>query len=130
MGNQVCIEEVKTLRFVGKKRLCKGRFASSIAAGDQIYDGAASGHQPLLRFFGPGVLQGDGAVEHELAGGAVLIEGEIGQALELVAQFRRGVLQARLAFGGHDLQRVRVEWLEIAPGRAGSLGAGASGSRR
>jgi len=40
----------------------------------------------FCEFLRPGVFQGDGAIEHELAGRAVLIEREVGEALELVAQ--------------------------------------------
>jgi hypothetical protein len=40
---------------------------------------------PFLHFLRPGVLQRDRAVQDELAGRAVLIEREVGEALELVA---------------------------------------------
>ena len=58
----------------------------------------------LLRFPGPSVLQRDGPVEHQLAGRAILIEREVGQALKLIAEIGLRVLEAWLALGGHDLQ--------------------------
>ena len=48
-------------------------------------------------------------VENQLAGRAVFVQRKIGEALELIAQFRLRVFQARLAFGRHHFQRVRVE---------------------
>src|SRR5437879_4432803 len=49
----------------------------------------------LLRgFLRPGVLERDGAIEHENAGLAVFVEGEIPEALELVAEFRFRLAQA------------------------------------
>ena len=61
------------------------------------------------RFFRPSVLERDGAIEHELAGRAVFIECEVGEALELIAQFRLRIVQARLAFGGDDFQALWVQ---------------------
>ena len=58
----------------------------------------------FLRFFGPGVFQRDGAVEDGLAGLGVRVEGEVGEALELVAGFGVGFPERRLAFGGHDFE--------------------------
>src|ERR1019366_647292 len=64
---------------------------------------------PFLCLLGPSVLQCNGAVEHQLAGGAVFIQSKIGEALELVAQLWLRVFQAWLAFRRHYFERVRVE---------------------
>ena len=55
----------------------------------------------LFSFFSPGIFQRDGAVENGLAGLAVFVESEIGQAFELVAVLWSCILEARLALGGH-----------------------------
>ena len=39
----------------------------------------------------------------------IFVQGKISQAFELVAQFRPGVFQRWLAFGGHDFERVRIQ---------------------
>src|ERR1035437_8816637 len=71
----------------------------------------------LLRLLSPGVLQGYGAIEDQLAGGAVFIEGEVAEALVLVAQFGPGVLQGRFTLGDYYFQGVRVqELLEVTAG--------------
>ena len=70
----------------------------------------------FLRLPRPGVFEGDGAVEDQFAGGALLVQSKIGQALELIAQFGPGVLQAWLAFGRRHFQGVRVEMLFEIPG--------------
>src|SRR5207249_1551219 len=68
-------------------------------------------------FLRPSVLERDGAIEHQLSGRAVLIEREVGEALELVTQLWLRVHQARLALGGYDFERVRVEVLsEVSVG--------------
>ena len=70
----------------------------------------------LLFNLRPGVLQRDGAIEHEfaLAGHGRLdvgigVEGEIAEALELIALSEVGVGQGRFAFGGDDFERMRIE---------------------
>ena len=49
----------------------------------------------LFRFLGPGILESNGAVKDQLAGGAVFIDGEVSQPLELVTQLGPGVREAR-----------------------------------
>src|SRR5207249_2370623 len=46
----------------------------------------------LLLFLRPGIFQSDGAIENQLARLALRIQREIGQPLELVAQFRFRIL--------------------------------------
>jgi hypothetical protein len=62
---------------------------------------------------GPGVLEGDGAVEDEGAGLAVEVRAEVTHALELHAIEGAGGGEAGLdAAPGEHLERVRVEVLE------------------
>ena len=54
-----------------------------------------SGGLPCLAFtcfFRPSVFKRNGAIEDELVGGAVLVEGEVGKSFELIAKVRSRVL--------------------------------------
>src|SRR6266404_6910662 len=86
--------------------------------------GCDSGNSTLPRLLRPGVFQSDGAIEYELAlaGGwgldvGIGVEGEVAEALELVAEVGVGVDHRRFALGGDDFEAVRVEvLLEVAFG--------------
>src|SRR5512140_1775182 len=73
----------------------------------------------LLGLFGPGVLERDRAVENRLSRSVVFIQGEVAQALKLVAYLGGGFPQRRLAFGGDYLKGVRVQMFLEVPVRVG-----------
>ena len=76
---------------------------------------------------GPGVFEGEGAVEDQIARSGVGIEAEVADALELEAVLQLGVGERGLQLGaGEDLQRVGVEIVEdvLAFGKIVGIGLG------
>ena len=73
-----------------------------------------------MRLLRPSILQRNRAVENQFRVRAVLVQSEIGEALELITLFVFRVFQGRFQLGGDDFQRVRIErGLEIFLGTGG-----------
>ena len=73
-----------------------GRDVKQFQPGDEVFG--------VTGFEGRGFAEYVCAIEDKLAGPRIRIESEVGEALELITQFRNGVLQRRLAFGGHHFE--------------------------
>ena len=72
---------------------------------------------PFLLDLRPCIFQCDCPIKDEFTGFRVKVEGEVAEALELVARFRQGFPKRRLKLAGDDFQAVRVDvGFEIAVG--------------
>ena len=72
-------------------------------------DGPRRRFLSLLRFLRPGILQRNRSIEHQATRGRILVQGEIGQAFELIAQVRARLRQRRFALRRDHLETSRVE---------------------